>query len=249
MSTRDIVQDIVKHTAGLGFITSVKVTGTDESTTLDAMDADRTVILQAKLHNTVEEFNGEFGLGNLGFLAGVTALGNYQTDDATVEVVARDRNGVSSPDHLMFRDADGNTDQYRFMSKEIIEQTLQTVKFKGVEWDVTLEPTKAKVNELQQVAGIYGGIEPNFTVKTEGTDLIVTVGAADGSFTGKRTFAKNVTGEITEGYAWPLAQVLAILKLGMSGTCVMQISKKGALMISVDSGIGKYDYILPALTV
>ena len=249
MSTRDIVQDIVKHTAGLGFITSVKVTGTDESTTLDAMDADRTVILQAKLHNTVEEFNGEFGLGNLGFLAGVTALGNYQTDDATVEVVARDRNGVSSPDHLMFKDADGNTDQYRFMSKEIIEQTLQTVKFKGVEWDVTLEPTKAKVNELQQVAGIYGGIEPNFTVKTEGSDLIVTVGAADGSFTGKRTFAQNVNGEITEGYAWPLAQVLAILKLGMSGTCVMQISKKGALMISVDSGIGKYDYILPALTV
>mgnify|MGYP001195529901 FL=1 len=95
MSTRDIVQDIVKHTAGLGFITSVKVTGTDESTTLDAMDADRTVILQAKLHNTVSEFNGEFGLGNLGFLAGVTALGNYQTDDATVDVVARDRNGVS----------------------------------------------------------------------------------------------------------------------------------------------------------
>ena len=249
MSTRDIVQDIVKHTAGLGFITSVKVTGTDESTTLDAMDADRTVILQAKLHNAVPEFNGEFGLGNLGFLAGVTALSNYQAEDSTVEVIARDRNGVSSPDHLMFKDVEGNTDQYRFMSKEIIEQTLQTVKFKGVEWDVTLEPTKAKVNELTQVAGIYGGIEPNFTVKTEGSDLIVTVGAADGSFTGKRTFAQNVNGEITEGYAWPLAQVLAILKLGMSGTCVMQISKKGALMISVDSGIGKYDYILPALTV
>ena len=249
MSTRDIVQDIVKHTAGLGFITSVKVTGTDESTTLDAMDADRTVILQAKLHNTVSEFNGEFGLGNLGFLAGVTGLGNYQTDDATVEVVARDRNGVSSPDHLMFKDADGNTDQYRFMSKEIIEQTLQTVKFKGVEWDVTLEPTKAKVNELQQVAGIYGGIEPNFTVKTQDGDLIVTVGAPDGSFTGKRTFASNIEGELNEGYAWPLAQVLAILKLGMSGACVMQISSRGALQISVDSGIGKYDYILPALTV
>ena len=249
MSTRDIVQDIVKHTAGLGFITSVKVSSTDEATTLDAMDADRTVILQAKLHNVVDEFTGEFGLGNLGFLAGVSALPNYQTDDSTVEVVTRDRNGVTSPDHLMFRDVDGNTDQYRFMSKEIIEQTLQTVKFKGVEWDVTLEPTKAKVTELQQVAGIYGGIEPNFTVKTDNGDLIVTVGASDGSFTGKRTFAKNVVGEITEGYAWPLNQVLAILKLGMSGTCVMQISKKGALLISVDSGIGKYDYILPALTV
>jgi hypothetical protein len=249
MSTRDIVQDVVKHTAGLGFITSVKVTGTDESTTLDAMDADRTVILQAKLHNNVTEFTGEFGLGNLGFLAGVSALQNYQAEDATVDVVSRERNGVSVPDHLMFKDKDGNTDQYRFMSKEIIEQTLQTVKFKGVEWDVTFEPTKAKVAELQAVAGIYGGIEPNFTVKTVDGNLIITVGAADGSFTGKRTFAMNVNGEITEGYAWPLNQVLAILKLGMSGACVMQISKKGALMISVDSGIGKYDYILPALTV
>ena len=102
---------------------------------------------------------------------------------------------------------------------------------------------------LKQIAGIYGGIEPNFTVKTEDGDLIITVGAADGSFTGKRTFAKNVDGEIKEGFAWPLSQVLAILKLGMSGSCVMQISSKGALQISVDSGIGQYDYILPAQTV
>jgi len=249
MSTRDVVQDIVKHTAGLGFITNVKVTGTDESTELDAMDADRTVILHAELHDVTPEFKGEFGLGNLGFLAGVSSLSNYQTEDATLEVVSRERNGVQTPDHLLFKDVDGNTDQYRFMSKEIIEQTLQTVKFKGADWDVTFEPTKAKVSELQAIAGIYGGIEPNFTVKTEGSDLIITVGAPDGSFTGKRTFAKNVNGELNEGYAWPLAQVLAILKLGMSGACVMQISKRGALQISVDSGIGKYDYILPALTV
>lgn len=249
MTTRDIVQDIVKHTAGLGFITNVKVTGTADETRLDAMDGDRTVILQATLHNPVADFEGEFGLGNLGFLSGVTNLANYQGADASVEVVSRERNGVDVPDHLLFKDVEGNTDRYRFMSKEIIEQTLQTVKFKGAEWDVTFEPTKQKVSELQQVAGIYGGIEPNFTVKTEDGNLIVTVGAADGSFTGKRTFAKNVNGEINEGYAWPLGQVLAILKLGMSSACVMQISARGALQISVDSGIGKYDYILPALTV
>lgn len=249
MSTRDVVQDIVKHTAGLGFIQAVKVTGSETETLLDAMDADRTVIMKAKLHNAVPEFSGEFGLGNLGFLSGVTNLPNYQGEDATVEVVSRERNGVETPDHLLFKDGTGNNDQYRFMSKEIIEQTLQTVKFKGADWDITFEPTKQKVSELTQVAGIYGGIEPNFTVKTEDGDLIVTVGAQDGSFTGRRTFAKNVNGELPSGYAWPLAQVLAILKLGMSGSCVMQISSRGALQISVDSGIGQYDYILPAMTV
>lgn len=250
MSTvKDAVQDIVRMTAGLGFINAVKVSGSDSETLLDAMDAERTVIVKASLHNPMSEFVGEFGLGNLGFLAGVTNLPNYKEENATVEVVSRERNGVSTPDHLLFTDADKNTDQYRFMSKEIIEQTLQTVKFKGTDWDVTFEPTKQKVSELTQVAGIYGGIEPNFTVKTEDGNLIITVGAADGSLTGKRTFASNVEGELNEGYAWPLTQVLAILKLGMSGQCVMQISKRGALQISIDTGIGKYDYILPALTV
>jgi hypothetical protein len=248
-ATKDVIQDIVKMTAGLGFINAVKVTGNDTETTLDAMDTERTVILKAKLHNTLPEFAGEFGLGNLGFLSGVSALPNYKEETATIDVVSRERNGVSSPDHLMFRDAEGNTDQYRFMSKEIIDQNLQTVKFKGTEWDVTFEPTKAKVAELQAVAGIYGGIEPNFTVKTLDGNLEITVGASDGSFTGKRTFAQNVDGELNEGYAWPLNQVLAILKLGMTGTCVFQISKRGALQISIDTGIGKYDYILPALTV
>ena len=250
MSTvKDAVQDIVRMTAGLGFINAVKVTGEESSTTLDAMDTERTVIVKASLHNPITEFNGEFGLGNLGFLAGVTNLPNYKEDSSSIAVVNRERNGVASPDHLLFTDADGNTDQYRFMSKEIIEQTLQTVKFKGTEWDVTFEPTKAKVSELTQVAGIYGGIEPNFTVKTDEGNLIITVGASDGSLTGKRTFAHNIEGELNEGYAWPLNQVLSILKLGMSGACVMQISKRGALQISIDTGIGKYDYILPALTV
>mgnify|MGYP000182646327 FL=1 len=249
MSTRDVIQDIVKHTAGLGYISAVKITGNENETLLNAMDGDRTVILKAKLHNAVTELSGEFGLGNLGFLAGVTALPNYQEKDATVDVISRERDGKSEPDHLLFKDPYGNNDQYRFMSKEIVDQTLQTVRFKGADWDITFEPTKQKVNELQQVAAIYGAIEPNFTVKTEGSDLIVTVGASDGSFTGKRTFASNIEGELKQGYAWPLAQVLSILKLGMDGACIMQISGKGALQISVDSGIAKYDYILPAMTV
>lgn len=246
---RDVIADIVKHTAGLGFIENVKITGSETETLLDAMDADRTVILKAKLHNTQPELIGEIGMGNLGFLSGVVRLGAYSGEDTTINVVTRERNGVTTPDHLVFKNGSGDSDRYRFMSKEIIDQTLQSVTFKGATWDVTVEPSKAKYSELREVAGIYGSIEPNFTVKTEDGNLIVTVGAADGSYTGKRVFASNVTGTLKEGYAWPLGQVLAILKLGMSGTCVMQISAMGVLQISVDSGIGQYDYLLPALTV
>ena len=60
-------------------------------------------------------------------------------------------------------------------------------------------------------------------------------------------FANNVEGTLNQGWSWPLSQVLANLKLGMSGMCVMQFSDQGALQISIDSGLGKYDYILPAM--
>ena len=82
----------------------------------------------------------------------------------------------------------------------------------------------------------------NLSVKTEDGNLIITLGSSEGGHLGKRTFANNVDGETNEGWSY-LTQVLAILKLGMSGICNMKIRSAGALMISIDSGLGVYDYI------
>lgn len=248
LELKDVINDIVKHTA-IGFIEHVKITGSSTETLIDAMDPDRTVILKAKLHSPIPEFEGEIGFGNLGFLKGLLNLQNYKQEGTAIEVLNREKNGISFPDHLLFKDVNGNSDRYRFMSKETIDQVLQTVKFKGAKWDVVVEPTKQKVSELQSAASIYGGIEPNFTLKIENGDLVINIGLNTGNFAAKRIFSKDVKGDYKENHPWPLSKVLTILNLGMSGKCTMSISKMGALQISVDSGIGKYDYILPALTV
>ena len=117
---KDVVLDIVKHTAGLGFIESVKVTGTEEETRIDAMDTDRTVILNAKLHTQVPDLIGEFGMGNLSFLNGISHLPNYKEDDATIKVVRRDRNGEEQPENLLFEDSHGNTDTYRCFETKVL---------------------------------------------------------------------------------------------------------------------------------
>ena len=245
---KDILLDLVDHTAGLGFIENVKVTGTDAETLFEAMDPDRTVILNAKTTNPVPELIGEFGMGNLGFLNGIVNLDGYKADEAVINVKTRERNGLVAPDSLTFEDQYGNTDQYRFMSKEVVEQQLKTVKFRGVNWNVSFEPSKQSVQELAQIAGIYISIEPTFSVRTENGNLVVGVGTDDGSgHVGKRIFARNVDGELKQNWSWPLHQVLTILKLGMSGACVMNISDQGALQISIDSGLAVYNYILPAM--
>ena len=43
---RDVLLDIVKHTHSLGFIQAVKLESTDEGTSVEAMDDDRTVVLK-----------------------------------------------------------------------------------------------------------------------------------------------------------------------------------------------------------
>ena len=245
---KDILLDLVDHTAGLGFIEHVKVTGTDAETAFEAIDPERTVILNAKTHNPVPEFIGEFGMGNLGFLNGIVNLDGYKADEAAINITTRERNSLQAPDSLTFEDQFGNTDQYRFMSKEVVDQQLKAVKFRGVNWNVSFEPSKQAVQELAQIASIYVNIEPTFTVRTENGNVVIGVGTDDGSsHVGKRIFARNVDGELKQNWSWPLTQVLGILKLGMSGACVMSISDQGALQITIDSGLATYNYILPAM--
>jgi len=251
MSTiKDVVQDVVKMTASLGIVNFVKVDGTAEKTSFSALDPDQTVIINAKLHEPLEEFNGTFGFGNLAFLSGIANLRGYKEDGASVELLTHERNGNTEPMALKFNDEFGNTDRYRLMNEQQVRSAFIEMEFNGVpDWDIVFEPTKQKVSELQEIAGIYGGIEPNFGVKTEGNDLIVTVGDAGGSFSGKRTFASNVGGTLEEGFTWPLAQFLNILKLGMTAQCTVKVSSLGALMINIDTGVAEYEYILPAHSV
>lgn len=240
---KDAIFDIVRHTASLGFFDLAKITGTESSTEIWTCDEKRTVVLDAILKNPSSELIGEVGLGNLNFLNGLTSL--YNKEGSEVEVLTSIKNGVTLPDYLQFKDKDGNNDKYRLMSKEIIDEQLQYSKFKGVKWDIVFEPTKSKVSEMAAKAGIYSSIEPTFTVKVEDNNLIFIFGSdVGGSHFGRMVFSNNVSGDLNEGYAWPIDKFLSILKLGMSADCKVEFSNI-ACMITIDSGIGIYKYILP----
>jgi hypothetical protein len=83
---RDILLDIVKHTHSLGFIQSVKIDGNDGSqTNIEAMDDDRSVVLQGKLHNPVTELSGVIGLGKLGVLSGYLNFDGYTDKQSSIK--------------------------------------------------------------------------------------------------------------------------------------------------------------------
>ena len=239
---KDILQDVVAHTHALGFLSLVKVTSENDTTTIESMAEDRSVILSSETHASVPEFTGTFGMPNLDKLALHLKNPEYQKD-AKIAVVEAERNGETIPTHIHFENTGGDFENdYRFMNKQIIEEKLKSVKFKGAAWNVTFQPSMASIQRMKLQAAAHSE-EPTFNVKTDNGNLVFSFGDAS-THAGNFVFQHGVEGILAHTWSWPVAQVQAIL--GLDGDATMSISDQGAMMISVDSGMAKYDYILPA---
>ena len=238
---KDILQDVVAHTHNLGFLSLVKVSN-DQGTAIDAMAEDRSVILSASTHSPVGEFEGTFGMPNLDKLSLHLKNPEYQKD-AKIDVVKADRNGEVIPTHIHFENTAGDfQNDYRFMNKAIIEEKLKTVKFKGASWTVTFQPSMASIARMKLMSAAHAE-EPTFNVMTREGNLIFSFGDQS-THAGEFVFQHGIEGTLAHTWSWPVAQVQAILNL--DGELTMSISDQGAMMITVDSGMAKYDYILPA---
>jgi len=239
---KDILQDIVAHTHALGFLALVKVNSENGSTTIDSMAEDRSVILTASTHKPVAEFIGTFGMPNLDKLSLHLKNPEYK-DKAKIEVKSAERNGDVIPTHIHFENAAGDFENdYRFMYKAIIEEKLKTVKFKGASWEVTFKPSVASIQRMKLMSAAHSE-EPIFTVKTENNNLVFYFGDAS-THAGSFVFQHDISGSLKHAWSWPVAQIQSILNL--DGDSTVSISDQGAMMISIDSGLAKYDYILPA---
>tara|TARA_R110000796_G_scaffold41135_1_gene101853 strand:+ start:2286 stop:3023 length:738 start_codon:yes stop_codon:yes gene_type:complete len=243
---KDILQDIVQHTHSLGFIELVKIVGDDKSTSMDAMAEDRSVVVKADFKNPVAEMQGTFGMPNLGKLDILLKLPVYK-DSAKITVNTQDRNGEVVPVGLHFEnDSKDFKNDYRFMNSEIVNEKLKSVKFRGVNWHVNIKPTMPDILRLNFQAQANSE-EQVFTVSTDGDTIKFNFGDAS-SHAGEFVFAKGIEGALSKSWSWPVAQVTQILKLAENNTCEMSFSDDGALQITLDSGIGNYQYILPAQT-
>lgn len=241
---RNILLDIVNHTGGLGFIETVKITGTDDETLIEAMDDDKTVIVKGKLIEQVPALNGEFGMNGLSVLTAFLNYPNYKVDGVKIEVQTFDRDGVDTPEEIRFTDKEGQGSRYRLMSPELVPSQA---KFLGAQWDVEVSPSRNKIEELGYMCQALSAYETFILVKTVNKELRFWIGdensASHGSFI---IFDKNITGELKEELRWPANKVLTILKLTKPENITMHFSDRGALMITVKSDLASYDYILPA---
>lgn len=239
---KDHLQDIIAHTHNLGVIDLIKVVGTPQETTVSAIAEDRTVIITGKFANPHAEFIGTFGMPNLSKLKTILSFDEYDKD-ATINVTRTDRDGVSVPTAIHFETKTGDfVNDYRLMSQTIVEEKVKQVKFAGATWNIEFEPKVVNIQRLKKQASANSE-ETTFVTKTDGTDLKIYFGDV-ATHSGNFVFESGVQGQLQHQWAWPVRQFLSIMDL--VGDKRVYISDQGAMRITVDSGVAKYEYLLPA---
>lgn len=242
---QDALADIVQHTHSLGFVSLVKIVGDANSTNLSAVGEDRKVIVESTFKKPVAEFAATFGLPNLAKLNTILNIPEYKSE-AQVSVVSQKVGELNSPVGIHFENKAGDfKNDYRLMSAEIVNEQMKTIKFKGVNWNIDIIPTAPSIQRLKFQAQANSEVT-HFVAKTENNKLIFFFGDHS-THAGNFVFDQGVSGSLAKSWAWPVQAVIAILSL--PGDKTFKISDQGAAMITVDSGIADYNYILPAQTV
>ena len=120
--------------------------------------------------NPQPEMIGVFGMPQLNKLKYNLECPEYK-EDATIELMTADRNGETIPIGLHFENKAGDfKNDYRFMNTEIINEKLKSTTFRGVKWDVEIEPSVSAVQRFNFQAGANNE-HPTFLAKTDGDKL------------------------------------------------------------------------------
>jgi hypothetical protein len=241
---KDTLQNIIQYTQGLGNIDLLKVTGTQTTTVVNAVSEDKSVVVTGTLVQPNAEFEGVFGMPNLGKLKTILSFDDYD-NESVINITRKDRDGVQTPETIHFATKNNDfVNDYRLMAKTIVEEKVKDVKFKGVTWNVSFEPSVASILRLKKQASANSE-EKVFCTKVENGDLKIYFGDPS-THSGNFVFEAGVAGTLSKTWYWPVQEVLAILSL--PGDKKFSISDQGAAEITVDSGLAVYQYLFPAQT-
>ena len=239
---KDNLQDLIQHTHGLGVVDLIKISGTDQETQIAAIAEDKSVVVTGTLKTPLADFIGTFGMPNLAKLKTILGFDDYD-DKAIINVTRVNKDGVDTPTTIHFETSSGDfVNDYRLMSRTIIEEKVRNVTFKGAAWSVEFEPTVAGIMRLKKQASANSE-ELNFKTKTENGDLKIYFGDPS-THSGNFIFQPSVSGNLSRSWQWPVKVFLAIMDL--PGDKTVRFADAGAAEITVNSGLGIWQYLLPA---
>lgn len=240
---KDYLLDLVQHTYGVGVAELVKITGTNKSTDILAKSADgKSLIIFGKFNAPIPEFEGVFGMPNLSKLKIILGFDEYD-EKAKISVRNENRDGEDIPVAIHFETQSGDfVNDYRLMTRNLVEDKVTNITFRGTNWDIEFVPSVASIGKLKKQISANSE-EEHFIVRIENGDLKIHFGDHSTHY-GHFVFQPNIKSKLNRVLKWNAKTFVAIMDL--PGEKVIRISDKGIAEVSVDSGLANWQFLMPA---
>jgi len=239
---KDFLQDVISHTHAIGVLPIIKITSSESQTKIESISEDLSLIFDAVTNTPVPNLNGEYGLANLNILDLHLKCPEYKKD-ANITFTTIIKDNVTIINGIHFENSAGDySNDYRFMSKEIVDLKIKTAGHNISKWDITFEPIQANIQRFKYQASAHTN-ETFFKFSTKDGNLMVNFGdqiTHSGSF----MFHQNVSGKLKNNISIPITEFLSVLNL--VGDKTIKIIDVGAVQVTVDSGLAVYNYTFPS---
>lgn len=239
---KDYVQDLVKNVISTGFFTKIKITASANDILVEAMEENKDIVLKGKFLNPIPDIKGEFGLGNLSLLSHMISDNEFSSPDTKLEVVYDKSN--NTPVEFSYENKSKSYINYRFMSAKLV---ADQPKFAEPKWDVVIKPTRNNIQQFNWAASGLAAYEQYFIPEIQDGKMKFFIGEDGGSNQrGGVVFASDLTEKFDGNFKWKISHIQPVLKLVDSTDCEMAFSNKGAIQMTINTGIGSYRFIFPA---
>ena len=244
MALKDYVKDLTTYVTPTGFFEKIKVTATRKDIIIESMENQKEVILKGKFTKPLDDLDGEFGLSNLGLLHTISHDPEFNSPESKMNVTYETKAGEKVPTELAYQNKSKSHINYRFMAKQLLPDQP---KFLEPKWDVVITPSKANIQQFAWAAAGLSAYEQYFIPRIQDGNMKFFIGEADAATQrGGVVFATDRTETFASDHKWKIAQVLGVLKIADTCDCEMAFSVKGAIQITLNTGVGTYRYIFPA---
>ena len=246
MALKDYIKDLTTYVTTTGFFDKIRITASDKEISIDAVDKEREIILKGKFNKPLADLTGTFGLSNLSLLQTITSDPEFAAKETTMSVVYEVKDGENTPTSLTYENKSKSYIKYRFMNKNLLPDPAKLLVTK---WDLVINPSKSNIQQFVWAANGLAMYEQYFSPKVVDGELKFFIGE-DSAATQKGgvVFATDVKENFDSGNKWKIQHLLTGLKSSDSCDCEMSFSAKGAIEISLKTGLGNYRYIFPAIS-
>jgi hypothetical protein len=244
MALKNCFKDLTTYVIPTGFYDKILISATATAVEVSAVDKDKEAILKGSFSLPAPELIGEFGLSNLGLLGTICSDPEFAFNESAMTVLYETRNAEREPAEISYENRSKSHINYRFMSKNLIPDQPRYLEPK---WDVVIRPTKHNIQQFAWAANGLAAYEQYFIPRIVDGDLRFFIGEDDAKTQrGGVVFASDRKETFDSPHRWKIQIVQSILKVADTCECEMAFSVKGAIQITLNTGVGNYRYILPA---